>query len=77
MDFPSALSAVNELSLDDRLRLAEAIWDGIAAEHPDALLTDAQRTELDRRLAAADASPDDIISWEQVKAEALARISRR
>lgn len=77
MDFPSALSAVNELSLDDRLRLVEAVWDGIAAERPDKLLSDTQRTELDRRLDAADAAPKDVVPWEQVKAEALSRANRQ
>lgn len=41
MDFSSALSAVNELGLDDRLRLVEALWDGIAAEKPESILTEA------------------------------------
>jgi putative addiction module component (TIGR02574 family) len=73
MDFSSALSAANELSVDDRIRLVEAVWDGIAAEQPQPILTDTQRKELDRRLAEADASPDDVVPWEQVKAAALAR----
>jgi putative addiction module component (TIGR02574 family) len=77
MDFPAVLSAANELSLDDRLRLVETVWDGIAAERPDVLLTDAQRAEIDRRVADDDASPDDIVPWEQVKAEALARAKRQ
>jgi putative addiction module component (TIGR02574 family) len=77
MDFPSALSAVNELSLDDRLQLVEAVWDRIAAEQPDSFLSEVQRNELDRRLAAADAAPSDIVPWEQVKAEALSRANRQ
>ena len=30
-------------------------------------LTDAQKRELERRLAAYEADPDDVISWETVK----------
>ena len=30
-------------------------------------LTDAQKRELERRLAAYDANPDDVIPWETVK----------
>lgn len=37
------------------------------------LLTDAQRQELERRLADHKAHPADVVPWEQVKAEALAR----
>jgi Putative addiction module component len=39
-------------------------------------LSDAQRQELDRRIADDDSNPDDLISWEQIKAEALARLKR-
>jgi hypothetical protein len=39
-------------------------------------LTEAQRTELMRRLAEDDSYPDDVVPWEEVKAEALARWKR-
>lgn len=39
-------------------------------------LTDAQRTELERRADDDDANPDAGVRWEQVKAEALARWDR-
>jgi putative addiction module component (TIGR02574 family) len=39
-------------------------------------LTEAQSRELERRLAAHEMSPDDVISWERVKAEAQARTRR-
>jgi putative addiction module component (TIGR02574 family) len=46
------LSAVLEMSISERLRLVEAIWDSIA-EHPEALpLPDTEGEELDRRWAA-------------------------
>ena len=34
------------------------------------------QAELDRRLAEDDVAPDDVVPWEQVKAQALARIRR-
>jgi putative addiction module component (TIGR02574 family) len=37
-------------------------------------LTEAQRRELQRRVAEDDACPDDVVPWEQVKAQALARL---
>jgi putative addiction module component (TIGR02574 family) len=39
-------------------------------------MSDEMRDELDRRLADHEAHPDDVVAWEQVKAEALARMKR-
>jgi putative addiction module component (TIGR02574 family) len=76
MDLAATLAEIASLSVDERIRLIEAVWDTIAAE-PDRLeLTDAQREELDRRLAAYAESPDCTIPWEDVKAQALARVRR-
>lgn len=76
MDFSEVLSAANALSIDDRIRLAEAIWEGIEAEEPTPELTEAQKRELERRLAAYEASPQSGVPWEQVEAEARARLRR-
>ncbi len=67
---------IDRMSVEDRIALAMAIWDSIAAEPHPPLLTEAQRLELDRRLADHAANPDDVLPWEQVKAEALARFQR-
>ncbi len=64
---------IDRLSREERLALVQEIWDTIAAE-PGSLLTEAQRQELERRAAADDAFPDDVIPWEQVKAQTLARL---
>ena len=65
------------LSIDERLQLVEDIWDSIAEEanvRADALpLSAAQVAELQRRIADADAHPDDGIPWEQVRAELMQR----
>jgi len=39
-----------ELSIDERIKLVEDLWDSIAAEQELLHLTDEQRAELDRRL---------------------------
>jgi len=39
-------------------------------------LTEAQKREIDRRLAAHDANPGGAIPWEQVEAETVLRWSR-
>lgn len=73
MDLREVLSAAESLSIDDRIRLVEAVWDGIAAEQSAIELTDAQKGELERRIAAYEASPQNVVPWEQVEAEARAR----
>jgi putative addiction module component (TIGR02574 family) len=76
VDFAEALSAINAMSVDDRIRLAEAIWEGIEAEEPVPELTEAQKQELDRRLTAYEASPQSGVPWEQVEADARSRLRR-
>ena len=67
---------IDRMSVEDRIALATAIWESIAAEPHPPLLTEAQRRELDHRLADHAANPGDVVPWEQVKAEALARFKR-
>jgi putative addiction module component (TIGR02574 family) len=76
MDLATTLAEIAELSIDDRLRLIDAIWDSIAAEADEAAISVEVRHEIERRLAAYKSNPEHVISWEEVKAQALAR-SRR
>lgn len=66
---------IDRLSVAERLQLVEEIWDSIAA---DAVfhLTDEQKHEIDRRLAAHEANPDEAVPWEVVKSQAEARLRR-
>lgn len=64
---------IDRLSVEDRLILMHEIWDSIVAEPARSHLTDAQRRELERRLAEHEANPNDVVTWEQVEAEALGR----
>jgi putative addiction module component (TIGR02574 family) len=67
------LSDVLELSVAERLKVVEAIWDSIA-EAPETLaLTDAQRAELDRRLEEYEKNPDEGSPWPEVKARIVKR----
>ncbi len=67
---------IDRMSVEDRIALATAIWDSILTETHPPLLTAAQQVELDHRLAEHAANPSDVVPWEQVKAEALARFQR-
>jgi putative addiction module component (TIGR02574 family) len=52
--------------LEDRLELIERVWDDLVDSGWQPPLTEAQRAELDRRLGAAQANPDDVVSWEDI-----------
>jgi len=73
MDLQAVLTQVEAWTVEDRLRLMDEIWTGLLDEGYEPGLTDAQHAEVERRLAEDGAAPDDVVSWEQVKAEALAR----
>jgi putative addiction module component (TIGR02574 family) len=42
---------IDRLSIEDRLLLAEAIWESVARDMEDDSLSEGQRKELERRLA--------------------------
>jgi putative addiction module component (TIGR02574 family) len=67
---------IDKMTRDQRLNLVQEIWNTIAAESQQSMLSDAQRQELERRIANDDANPDDLIPWEEIKAEALARLKQ-
>ena len=70
------LSQARQLSIQDQLELAEALWDGIAERNAVPGPTDAQKAELDRRFNEHEANPDDVVPWSEVKTAALAHIGR-
>ena len=53
---------LDRLSAEDRLTVAEAIWESVARELESAPLTSAQQLELDRRLKDSIARPEAVIS---------------
>ena len=64
---------LDRLSLAERLLLVEDLWDSIAEESQNLPLTDAQREDLQRRLAAHEANPKAGSGWEEVKARLRGR----
>jgi putative addiction module component (TIGR02574 family) len=67
---------IDRLNVAERLDLIEDIWDSIADMPEQLPLTEAQKQELDRRLAAHQANPNEVIPWEEIKAQAEARLRR-
>ena len=66
---------IDRLSVEERLALVEELWDSIA-ENSAVPLTEAQRAELDRRVADHEAHPDEVVSWEDVKASIASRLKK-
>ncbi|MDJ0616205.1 MAG: addiction module protein [Calothrix sp. MO_192.B10] len=68
MDITTTLNEITALSIEDRIRLVQAIWDSIAAEqvYPD--LTEVQKRELDYRIDDYEINPDNVLTWEEIKA---------
>jgi putative addiction module component (TIGR02574 family) len=61
------LQQASVLDVDEQIELVEAIWNGIVSCGAVPSLTEAQKTELDRRLADHLANPNDVVSWSEVK----------
>ncbi|MGH7047816.1 MAG: addiction module protein [Stellaceae bacterium] len=59
------------LSPRQRLALIEALWEGL--DDKDVPVTDAQRAELDRRIASFDRDREHAVSWEELEAEVRQR----
>ncbi|MBX9961709.1 MAG: addiction module protein [Burkholderiales bacterium] len=64
---------IERLTVEERISLAEEIWDSLAEATP---LTEARRLELDRRLEDHESNPDDVVPWETVKASIATRLER-
>ena len=69
----SPLSQLLKLPAEDRVELAIALWESLSdSEREGAFeLTDAQRTELDRRWAEHLENPGSAIPWSEVRRKLL------
>ena len=58
---------IRTLPIEDRLRIANDLWDSVENDSPKRELSDALKSELDRRIADDDANPDEAMPWGEVK----------
>lgn len=58
---------ISQLSVAERIQLAEDLWDSISAQQKEFPLTEKQKQELDRRLENYHKNPASGSSWEEVK----------
>ena len=59
---------LDELSPEARMSLIEELWESLSANEEQVPITDAQKADLDKRLAAFRADPKAGATWEEVKA---------
>jgi len=66
IDVENAIEEIKGLPVAERLRVVEAVWDSIAQDPAPPTLSPEQRAELDRRLDAYEANPEDVLTWDEV-----------
>ncbi|MSR63398.1 MAG: addiction module protein [Planctomycetes bacterium] len=62
-----SLEDIQRLPIAERIKLVGDIWDSIAASEEAVPLSEAQRLELQRRLAEYERDPGAGKTWEEVK----------
>ena len=67
---------IDQLPIAERIALIHQIWASVAEALPPDELSEARRQELRGRAADHEANPDDVVSWETIRAEARARFRR-
>ncbi len=68
-----SIADVLQLSVAERIQLAEDIWDSLVEIPRPIALTEEQRDELDRRLDDYRQYPDNSIAWDSLKGLILGR----
>jgi putative addiction module component (TIGR02574 family) len=70
MDAASMLQALDRWPAEERIRFLEMAWDRVRDCGTGPELTEAQRADLNRRLAELDANPGNVLTWEDIEASA-------
>lgn len=64
------VAEILKLSPEERLRIAEIIWESLAADPSSVPIGNAHRTVIDERLSEHERDPDDVVSKDEVVREA-------
>jgi len=64
------VAEILKLPAEERMRLVEIIWASLVTEPSSVPLGDAHRAMIDERLAEHERNPDDVVSRDEVLAEA-------
>ncbi|MFA5804890.1 MAG: addiction module protein [Melioribacteraceae bacterium] len=66
-------SQIKNLSVSERILLAEEIWDSVAEENKSFVLSSSQKEELERRLESFNQNPNAGRNWEEIRSEFLGK----
>lgn len=61
------MDAIRRLSIPDRVRLVQDIWDSLQPSAEELPVTEAQERIITQRLAEHDADPSTAISWDELE----------
>lgn len=61
------LDEILRLPVDERVELAENIWDSVDTDEQGVALTPEQHAELNRRIEYHEKNPGEMIPWETAK----------
>ena len=61
------------MSVSERIKLAQDIWDSIALDPAAVPVLEAERQEIKRRLDEHDCDPQATVPWDEVKMQVLRR----
>lgn len=65
------VAEILELSVAEKIQIVEDIWDSIRRNPEELPLSDAEKRELDKRLADYEQNPNDGMEWETLKKNIL------
>lgn len=68
MEASTLLSEILALDIAKRIEFVHAILDSITADSAAWELTDDRKRDFARRIADLDAHPNDVLTWEEIKA---------
>ncbi len=74
IDLGQTIHDLKSLPVAQRLEVVEAVWNSIAEDPTPVALSEEQRAELDRRLEAYKANPEDVLTWNQVLEQLRGRL---
>lgn len=66
MDMAAVLREIDSWPVEARIQFVQTVWDRIVDMDAEPPFTEGQQAELDRRLAALKAAPDEVVTWEEI-----------